>query len=201
MVAVRSMPWGCSSQHLRRVLPAALVTALLAGVGTSPGSVAEASGSSLWRQGVFPVTSFAGYTSHFGTRTGPWGGVEPHYGLDIAAPLGSPIRNWWGGQVQSVIHDGTCGVGLVIRSGAYEHIYCHLGGRVSGGVYSSGAVRLAEGQAVRTGELIGHIGLSGRTSGPHLHWGMRHDGRWLDPAAVLRAMAQARRVPRSATGT
>jgi murein DD-endopeptidase MepM/ murein hydrolase activator NlpD len=201
VVAVHSMPWGFSSQKLRRLLPAVLVTALLAGVGSSPGSVAEASGSSLWRQGVFPVTSFAGYTSHFGTRTGPWGGVEPHYGFDIAAPLGSPIRNWWGGVVETVIHDGTCGVGLVIRSGAYEHIYCHLGGRVSGGVYSSGAVRLAEGQAVRTGELIGHIGLSGRTSGPHLHWGMRHGGRWLDPAAVLRAMAQARRVPRSATGT
>jgi murein DD-endopeptidase MepM/ murein hydrolase activator NlpD len=76
-----------------------------------------------------------------------------------------------------------------------------LAGQVNGGVYSSGPVRLQVGQPVRTGSLIGHIGLSGRTSGPHLHWGMRHGGRWLDPAAVLRAMAQARRAPKSPTGT
>jgi murein DD-endopeptidase MepM/ murein hydrolase activator NlpD len=210
------MPWGFSSHNhplpgrlpRQRALPAALAAGLLVGLGASIGlgagttaSVAEASSASHWRQGVFPVTSFAGYTSHFGTRTGPWGGVEPHYGLDIAAPLGSPIRNWWGGVVQAVIHDNTCGVGLVIRSGAYEHIYCHLGGRVHGGVYRSGPVQLQAGQAVPTGALIGHIGLSGRTSGPHLHWGMRHGGRWLDPAAVLRAMAQARRAPKSPTGT
>jgi murein DD-endopeptidase MepM/ murein hydrolase activator NlpD len=198
------MPWGFSNQRLTRrrlALSGALSAALLAASSSASGSLAEASGGSHWRLGVFPVTSFAGYTSHFGTRTGPWGGVEPHYGLDIAAPLGSPIRNWWGGVVQAVLHDRSCGVGLVIRSGPYEHIYCHLGGQVSGGVYSSGPVRLQQGQAVRTGSLIGHIGLSGRTSGPHLHWGMRHGGRWLDPAAVLRAMAQARRAPKSPTGT
>lgn len=189
------MPWGCSSRR-RAGGAAALGLALtLAGI-----PVAQAGGSP-WRLGVFPVVSFAGFTSHFGSRRGPWGGVEPHYGLDIAAPLGSPIRNWWGGVVQSLIHDSTCGVGLVIRSGPYEHIYCHLGGRISGGTYSSGPVRLRPGQAVPTGSLIGHVGLSGRTTGPHLHWGLRHSGRWLDPAAVLRAMAQARRAPKSRTGS
>jgi murein DD-endopeptidase MepM/ murein hydrolase activator NlpD len=146
----------------------------------------------LWRQGVFPVVSFVAYTSHFGTRTGPWGRVEPHFGLDIAAPMGSPIRNWWGGAVQSVINDSTCGLGLVIRSGDYEHIYCHLSGQVSGGAYRSGPVLLRQGQPVRTGELIGHVGVSGRSTGPHLHWGMRHRGAWMDPAVVLRAMARAR---------
>ena len=72
-----------------------------------------------------------------------------------------------------------------------EHIYCHLAGAVEGGVYRSGAVSLAAGSPVRSGQLIGHVGLSGRTSGPHLHWGIRHDGRWLNPAAILRAMAAA----------
>ncbi|MCU0527945.1 MAG: M23 family metallopeptidase [Cyanobium sp. Prado107] len=147
---------------------------------------------SMWNRGVFPVVSFAGYTSHFGTRTGPWGAVEPHYGLDIAAPMGSPIRNWWGGVVESVINDGTCGLGLVIRSGDYEHIYCHLSGSVSGGVYRSGPVAIRAGQAIRTGELIGHVGVTGRSTGPHLHWGMRFRNAWMDPALVLRAMARAR---------
>ena len=144
-----------------------------------------------WRQGVFPVAHFSGYTSHFGTRIGPGGTPEPHHGLDIAAPLGSPIRNWWGGRVQEVIRDGGCGLGLVIVSGPYEHLYCHLAGSVDGGVYRSGAVALAVGSPVRSGQVIGHVGLSGRTSGPHLHWGIRHGGRWLNPAAILRAMAAA----------
>lgn len=204
MAVVRCMPWACSdgrdrrTRHLSRIgrwprrragvllLPALLLPLLL------PQRAAEGSAGTVWRSGVFPVVSFAGYTSHFGTRTGPWGRVEPHYGLDIAAPMGSPIRNWWGGVVQDVINDDRCGLGLVIRSGHYEHIYCHLSGSVRGGTYRSGSVQISAGQRLRTGELIGHVGVSGRSTGPHLHWGMRHRGQWLDPAVVLRAMARAR---------
>jgi len=149
-------------------------------------------GQNPWRLGVFPVTVFSGYTSSFGGRTGPWGAIEPHYGLDIAAPLGSPIRNWWGGTVKEVIHDGRCGVGLVIQSGPYEHIYCHLLGSCADGVYRCGGLQLQPGQRVRTGQLIARVGMSGRTTGPHLHWGMRYGGQWLDPAVILRAMARSR---------
>ena len=184
------MRWACFK---RRGLAAGLVAGVaLAGVSVQGGAGLA---QSRWQMGVFPVTSFLAYTSHFGTRTGPWGRVEPHYGLDIAAPMGSPIRNWWAGVVQDVIHDGACGVGLVIRSGEYEHIYCHLAGQVAGGTYRSGPVALRQGQRLRTGQLIGHVGMSGRTTGPHLHWGMRHAGRWLDPAQILRAMAAGRRQP------
>jgi murein DD-endopeptidase MepM/ murein hydrolase activator NlpD len=152
-----------------------------------------------WQRGVFPVVNFAGYTSHFGGRTGPGGAQELHSGLDIAAPMGSPIRSWWGGVVADVIHDGGCGVGLVIRSGDYDHIYCHLHGRVIDGRYASGRVFLGLGQRVAAGQLIGHVGMSGRTTGPHLHWGIRYRGEWLDPGRILRAMVRARRVaPRTA---
>ena len=184
------MPWGCSRRQ--SAVLAALVPAVL-GIG-APAVLAR----SPWSLGVFPVREFVAYTSHYGTRTGPGGGVERHYGLDIAAPLGSPIHSWWGGVVQTVINDGACGVGLVIRSGAYEHIYCHLAGWSSGGRYQSGPVLLRQGQPVRTGQLIGHVGLSGRTTGPHLHWGMRYRGQWLDPAKILRAMAAGQRQLRSA---
>jgi murein DD-endopeptidase MepM/ murein hydrolase activator NlpD len=101
--------------------------------------------------------------------------------------------------VQDVIHDGACGIGLVIRSGDYEHIYCHLAGHVAGGTYRSGPVALRQGQRLRTGQLIGHVGMSGRTTGPHLHWGLRHGGRWLDPALILRAMAAGRTKSRVGT--
>ena len=146
-----------------------------------------------WRRGVFPVVSFFGYTSHFGLRAGPGGGEEPHYGLDIAAPLGSPIRNWWGGVVSEVLSGGACGNGLVIRSGPYDHLYCHLAGQVTGATYRSGSVVVRTGQRLQAGELIGHVGITGRTTGPHLHWGIRYRGQWLDPAAILRAMAMARK--------
>jgi murein DD-endopeptidase MepM/ murein hydrolase activator NlpD len=169
------------------------VLALLLGWCALGEPLASARAEPRWRPGVFPVASFAGYTSHFGMRIGPSGRSEPHYGLDIAAPMGSPIRNWWGGVVLEVINDGGCGLGLVIGSGSYEHIYCHLSGSVSGGVYRSGPVALAAGSRVRSGQLIGHVGMSGRSTGPHLHWGVRHGGRWLNPGTILRAMARARR--------
>ena len=176
----RRRPAGLTVRRLALALGATLLPAL------------PAPAEPRWRQGVFPVASFAGYTSHFGMRTGPGGSSEPHYGLDIAAPMGSPIRSWWGGVVREVINDGACGLGLVISSGPYEHIYCHMSGAVFGGVYSSGAVALAAGSRVRSGQLIGHVGMSGRTTGPHLHWGVRYGGQWLNPGTILRAMAAAR---------
>ncbi len=93
-----------------------------------------------------------------------------------------------------VFHDGGCGVGVVIRSGDDEHMYCHLAGEVRGGVYASGPVLLRPGQTVRAGQLIAHVGLSGRTTGPHLHWGIRYRRTWLDPGLILRAMVRGRRL-------
>jgi murein DD-endopeptidase MepM/ murein hydrolase activator NlpD len=180
----------------RRALTGAGTLALALTIGGLAAASTPAFGHSglAWRRGAFPVASFAGYTSPFGLRQHPiQGGIRPHNGLDIAAPLGSPVRSWWGGRVAAVIRDGGCGNGLVIRSGHYEHIYCHLDGEAGAGLYRSGHVSLRPGQRVRTGETIGHVGLSGSTTGPHLHWGLRYGGRWLDPARVLRAMATSRR--------
>lgn len=145
-----------------------------------------------WLRGQFPVPGFLGYTSHYGLRQGPSGDPESHHGLDIAAPLGSAVRSWWGGRIAEVILDQGCGIGLVVRSGAWEHVYCHLAGAVQNGTYRAEGVELAAGQRVRLGQLIGRVGVSGRTTGPHLHWGLRYNGRWLDPAMILRAMAAAR---------
>jgi murein DD-endopeptidase MepM/ murein hydrolase activator NlpD len=190
------MPLACSEAPRRRGrlgwLLAALPLTLAATLPAVP--PAEARGRNAWLRGSFPVASFSGYTSPYGMRSHPlYGGLRPHQGLDIAAPLGSAVRSWWSGTVVEVIEDGGCGNGLVIRSGDYEHIYCHLGGSVDAGWYRSGAVALRVGQRVRTGEVIAHVGLTGSTTGPHLHWGLRHRGAWMDPARVLRAMAASRR--------
>lgn len=190
------MPWACSDRlrHRAMVLLAAVPLVLFPGGARANG----------WLAGVFPVASFSGYTSGYGLRFHPIGGDARHHdGIDIAAPLGSPILSWWAGTVVEVIADGGCGNGLVIRSGHYEHVYCHLAGESDGRFYRSGPVQLALGQRVSRGELIGHVGLSGSTTGPHLHWGIRYKGMSLDPARILQAMAASRRqtaprvVPRS----
>ena len=174
-------------------LPLLLPLALGAGF-LMPGAMdpAEASLDRRWRQGIFPVAQFQTYTSHYGMRRLNGGQAQVHHGLDIAAPLGSEVRSWWSGRVLEVIQDGICGNGLVIGSGAYEHIYCHLGGTVHNGKLRSGGISLQKGHPVRFGQAIGHIGMTGRTTGPHLHWGLRYGGRWLDPARILRAMAASR---------
>lgn len=135
-----------------------------------------------WSEGSFPIPVFEGYTSHFGMRRAADGILRPHTGLDIAAPLGSPVLSWWHGTVIETIDDQSCGIGVVIASGDYHHIYCHLRRQ-----------RMRRDQWVNAGQVIGRVGLTGRTSGAHLHWGIRHSGRWLDPAQILRAMIRSRR--------
>ena len=180
------MPWACSKRRRFGGVALLVVAPLLFRAG--------AAHANSWLAGVFPVASFAGYTSGYGLRYHPIGGDARHHdGIDIAAPLGSPILSWWAGTVVEVIADGGCGNGLVIRSGHYEHVYCHLAGESDGRIYRSGPVRLALGQRVARGALIGHVGLSGSTTGPHLHWGIRYKGVSMDPARILQAMAASRR--------
>lgn len=147
--------------------------------------------AALWTRASFPVEQFQTYTSPFGYRPDPYGGGQRfHYGLDLAAPSGSYIRNWWAGEVLWVEDDGACGTSIAIQSGEWTHIYCHMQGHVEGDrlVDREGGLQLNKGQPVPSGARIGRVGMTGRTTGPHLHWGMKYQGNWVDPALVLRAM-------------
>lgn len=149
-----------------------------------------------WQFASFPVENFQTYTSPFGYRQAPDGGysMEFHYGLDLAAPEGSYIRSWWGGTVVEVSDDSNCGTSVVVESGPWLHIYCHMQGHVesdANGRYMidrAGGLQIWEGQTIGAGDRIGRIGMTGRTTGPHLHWGLKYDDSWVDPALVLRAM-------------
>ncbi|MBE7382747.1 MAG: M23 family metallopeptidase [Leptolyngbya sp. SIO1E4] len=149
----------------------------------------------IWSQASFPVENFQAYTSPFGYRQDPYrGGQRFHYGLDMAAPSGSYIRNWWEGQVVEVSDDSACGTSVVVQSGSWLHIYCHMQGYVASdatGRYlidTEGSLQIREGQHMNTGARIGRVGMTGRTTGPHLHWGLKYQESWVDPALVLRAM-------------
>ncbi|MEM8779203.1 MAG: M23 family metallopeptidase [Cyanobacteria bacterium P01_G01_bin.49] len=148
-----------------------------------------------WQYASFPVENFQTYTSGYGYRTSPVNGkAQFHRGLDLAAPLGSYIRNWWGGQVIALSDHTACGTMITIQSGQWTHIYCHLMGSVEEspqGRYlmdREGGIVLWQGQEVSTGARIGRVGMTGRTTGPHLHWGLKYGGEYLDPGLVLQEM-------------
>lgn len=177
-----------------------LAAALWLGTLSSPVQ-AEATGNlvatgNTWQGASFPVENFQAYTSPFGYRSSPDGSSsqEFHRGLDLAAPEGSYIRNWWTGKVVEVSDNSACGTSVVVESGEWEHIYCHMSGYVEssdGKKYlldRSGGLQIFEGQVVPAGTRIGRVGMTGRTTGPHLHWGLKFSGKWVDPALVLRAM-------------
>lgn len=152
-----------------------------------------------WQYASFPVENFQAYTSPFGYRIHPvTGSRQFHYGLDIAAPIGSYVRNWWTGQVVELSDHTACGTSVTVQSGQWQHIYCHLMGHVENSPQGSylldrqGGIILQLGQQVQSGQRIARVGMTGRTTGPHLHWGLKYAGEHIDPADVLRQMYGAK---------
>lgn len=165
--------------------------------------------ANVWSGSSFPVENFEDYTSPFGYRVSATGASssEFHYGLDMAAPQGSYIRSWWTGKAVEVTDNTNCGTSIVVESGHWLHIYCHMMGQVETGsdgkpylIDRSGGIQIGEGQEVPAGARIGRVGMTGRTTGPHLHWGLKYDGNWVNPALVLRAMYAGQQAATRSTG-
>ena len=108
-------------------------------------------------------------------------GDSPHEGIDLAAPLGTPVKTAAPGRV---IYAGEQhGYGLIV-------IVEHDDGLVT--IYAHDKdLRVKTGQEVRRGQVIATVGESGRTSGPHLHFEVRKDGRPVDPLDYLGAVPKA----------
>jgi murein DD-endopeptidase MepM/ murein hydrolase activator NlpD len=183
-----------------RWIPLLALSLATLGFSAKLGNAFEDNSATFWRSGSFPVENFQGYTSPFGYRSSPTGGYssEFHSGLDFAAPVGSYIRNWWNGRVIEVSDNTACGTMVRIQSGAWVHVYCHMVGGVgrdSQGRYVSDgeSIRIYEGQTIGAGQRIGRVGMTGRTTGPHLHWTLKYTGKLVDPALVLRAMYASQR--------
>jgi len=100
--------------------------------------------------------------------------VRPHYGVDYAAPIGTPVKAAANGRVIYRGHDhGGYGNLVVIKSfGDYKTYYAHLHGF---------AKNVHAGDHVHQGEIIGYVGQSGEATGPHLHFGIRVNGKWVNP--------------------
>jgi hypothetical protein len=127
----------------------------------------------------FFVSPLAGHAvnSPFGLRKMPWEeGGRLHQGIDIAAPSGSAVRATMGGVVVRSGVDGGYGKFIEVRhTGGLTSFYAHLG-RVA---------PLKAGTVVMPGQVVGYVGSSGRSTGAHLHFEIRHDGKPLNPVVFL----------------
>jgi murein DD-endopeptidase MepM/ murein hydrolase activator NlpD len=98
-----------------------------------------------------------------------------HYGLDLSARAGTSVHASWAGTVAAVGTNGAYGLRVVLDHGeGVQTLYAHLGRAL-----------VVRGQAVEAGEILGRVGMTGHTTGPHLHFAVRRDGRWVDPLLRL----------------
>lgn len=115
-------------------------------------------------------------TSSFGRRHDPLtSGTRRHHGVDIAAPSGTPVRSAGAGVVTFVGRRGGYGKLVVVQHGhGVETRYAHL---------EDTLVRLDE--RVPAGGLVGRVGMTGRATGPHLHFEVRHYDAPVDPTEAV----------------
>jgi murein DD-endopeptidase MepM/ murein hydrolase activator NlpD len=134
-------------------------------------------GNSLRKEFLKSPISGARITSRFThSRLHPVRKVwRPHYGVDYAAPVGTPVRATAEGSVNYVGRDGANGRMIRIRhKNGYETFYLHLR-RFGKGI--------KRGVKVASGQIIGYVGASGEVTGPHLDYRIKHRGRYINPLA------------------
>jgi murein DD-endopeptidase MepM/ murein hydrolase activator NlpD len=103
--------------------------------------------------------------------------IVPHYGVDYSADRGTPVWAAADGQVTFAGRLGANGnlVSLRHESG-YETHYAHLA-RI--------AADVRPGRKLKQRQVLGYVGSTGRSTGPHLHFGLKHEGRFIDPVSQL----------------
>jgi murein DD-endopeptidase MepM/ murein hydrolase activator NlpD len=117
-------------------------------------------------------------SSGFGMRLHPLLGVwRPHLGVDLAAPTGTPVYATADGRVSAAGRRGGYGLAITLQHArGMETLYGHMS-----------RLNVARGQSVRRGEVIGWVGSTGLSTGPHLHYETRLQGRAVNPLPRVRA--------------
>ena len=131
-------------------------------------------GNRTYDGGMFkwPAPSYTRITSPFGWRMHPTLGVNKfHNGVDMAAPGGSPILAAYDGTVTAAGYSSTMGNYIYLNHGSgLITIYMH-----------ASALYVSAGQEVSKGDKIAAVGTTGRSTGNHLHFGVRKNGAYVDP--------------------
>lgn len=115
-------------------------------------------------------------TSDYGMRFHPVTGRRAaHKGVDLAAPTGTPIFATGDGMISRASWYSTYGLYVSIEHGGQiQTRYAHMS-----------RLNVAEGQRVRKGDIIGFVGSTGRSTGPHLHYEVRVDGAAVNPVPYM----------------
>lgn len=114
---------------------------------------------------LFEPVSYACATGHF------------HSGVDLAAPSGTPVYSVCAGSAVPVLDRGGYGIHVIVDCGAgLQMLYGHLSAAAIGGS-----------ALVSAGALLGWVGSTGLSTGPHVHFEVRRDGAAIDPMAWLPA--------------
>ncbi|MBS1174867.1 MAG: mepM [Burkholderiaceae bacterium] len=116
-------------------------------------------------------------SSRFGNRFNPFtgGGGEFHPGLDFRGEIGDPIKSTASGMVNFAGYQN--GYGNVVRislDNGYEILFGHMS-----------EIDVRQGQTVHAGDMVGKVGSTGRSTGPHIHYEIRKDGTPIDPEPFL----------------
>lgn len=115
-------------------------------------------------------------SSKFGMRANPFGrGVELHNGIDFPGPIGTPIHATGAGTVEKATSGRGYGKHIIIDHGyGYKTLYAHLS-----------EMAVTAGDSVEREDIIGRMGNTGRSTGPHLHYTVYYDGNAVDPQDLL----------------
>ena len=118
----------------------------------------------------------ANLTSNYGMRTHPViGGRRAHKGVDLAAPTGTPIYATADGIVSKAEHFSSYGLFVSIEHGAkLQTRFAHMS-----------RIAVADGERVSKGDIIGYVGSTGRSTGPHLHYEVRIAGQAVNPIPYM----------------
>ena len=152
---------------------------LAASVGRSPLSAAARAAAGISGPVSIPSrTPLDGLTmtSNFGMRVHPvLGGLRAHKGIDLSSPVGTPIHATADGVVGKAAWFGGYGLYVQLEHGNdLETRYGHMS-----------RLNVAEGQHVHKGDIIGYVGTTGRSTGPHLHYEVRVDGVAVNPVPYM----------------
>ena len=139
------------------------------GTTSSGGGSSSSGGSSKW---LVPC-AYTMVTSPFGGRDAPTAGASTyHEGVDLGAPEGTPIYASRTGTVTTASYGKAAGYYVKLNHGdGFSSIYMHM---------TRYTVR--SGQAVSAGQVIGYVGSTGVSTGPHLHFGISYNGSYVNPA-------------------
>ncbi|NJL45466.1 MAG: M23 family metallopeptidase [Leptolyngbyaceae cyanobacterium SM2_3_12] len=125
-----------------------------------------------------PIAGKLDVSSEFGLRANPFGGrnYEMHEGIDLGGPIGKPILTTAEGVVVKAEYNSGYGNHVKVDHGYnYETLYAHLSG-----------LEVQIGDRVQRGDVVGYLGNTGRSSGPHLHYGVYRNGQAVNPRYYLK---------------